>query len=1198
MELYVPAGPRGGGVVGSGYRIGSGAALTAAHVVATMPVWRADQPVPPDAYVQGVCWARPLGQVEWVLAVVAWRSADQDIAVLRLSSAVPALPEGSARTRWGRLDGKEQIAVSAVGFPWAQERPDGVRDTEQLFGFIAPDTMAKAGRSAVTVLTARPADRAGGSPWAGMSGAALFAGPFLVGVVVADPAGFGTDRVVAAPIAPLVSDPDAAALLGTRADLLTTVGPQLRLAVTAETSVALVPPYRAATARFGREPGRLLLPEYGIVPFAGGEGDLGTLETWCLTGAGPALRVITGAGGSGKTRLAAEMCLRMARRGWQAGFADSRVPGGQPQLEFDRPTLLVVDDADLDVTLLAKLIRTAGSWASEAPPLRVLLLARHVTGWWDTLNQRTDRLASELADPPLTLHDGALAPADRTGHYARAMKAFAAYLPEAVGSGDPAPPPLADPAFANPLLVHMHALLTICGAQVPTTGGEVRERILDALLDRERERWTTTFPGNVPTGGARTRHQSVAAVTLLTPPTETAAAQALAVIAEFAPGAQAGARAAVAAWLHELYPGSEPPWTTPMRPDPLAEQLLASCPQFSSLILACYSNIGTPGQLEQMLTELTRADSRAVVREGLALLLGAHLPDLLTAAVEAPAGRLPDLLDLALTRTPAPAAAATLVDRLPERSTGLAALAATLASQAVDHHRSRAAALADLLAPDLARSLHKLSVRLADLGRREDALAAIEEAVSLRRPLAAADPDAGTADLAASLDNLSSRLADLGRREDALAAIEEAVTFRRPLAAVRPDVFNPDLAMSLNKLSVRLADLGRREDALAAIDEAVTLRRPLAAARPDAFAPDLAASLHNLSSRLAAVGRWNDALAAVEEAVSLRRQLAAARPDAFAPDLAGSLNNLSNRLAELGRHEDALAAIEEAVGVYRPLAAARPERFTPDLAMALNNLPSRLAALDRDEDALAAIEEAVGVYRRLAAARPEPFTPDLAGALNNLSSCLGALDRREDALAAIEEAVGIYRRLAAARPDAFTPDLAGSLNNLSVRLADLGRREDALAAIEEAVGVYRRLAAARPEPFTPDLAMALNNLSVRLADLGRHEDALAAIEEAVGVYRPLAAAGPDVFTADLARTLLTYGSCLTKLSRPHDALVAYREAIALYRRLHVGHPDALRSNFVQALRSLVTDLRSLGAGDEADRADRELAILTSQPGGH
>ena len=45
---------------------------------------------------------------------------------------------------------------------------------------------------------------------------------------------------------------------------------------------------------------------------------------------------------------------------------------------------------------------------------------------------------------------------------------------------------------------------------------------------------------------------------------------------------------------------------------------------------------------------------------------------------------------------------------------------------------------------------------------------------------------------------LSVRLGDLGRREDALAAIQEAAGTYRELAAARPDAFRPDLAMSLN----------------------------------------------------------------------------------------------------------------------------------------------------------------------------------------------------------------------------------------------------------------------------------------------------------------------------------------------------------------------------------------------------------------
>lgn len=61
----------------------------------------------------------------------------------------------------------------------------------------------------------------------------------------------------------------------------------------------------------------------------------------------------------------------------------------------------------------------------------------------------------------------------------------------------------------------------------------------------------------------------------------------------------------------------------------------------------------------------------------------------------------------------------------------------------------------------------------------------------------AARPDAFRPDLASSLNNLAVRLADLGRPEDALAAIQEAVTIFRELAARRPDAYQQNLEQSL-----------------------------------------------------------------------------------------------------------------------------------------------------------------------------------------------------------------------------------------------------------------------------------------------------------------------------------------------------------------------------------------------------------------
>ncbi|WP_203901334.1 hypothetical protein, partial [Virgisporangium aliadipatigenens] len=55
-------------------------------------------------------------------------------------------------------------------------------------------------------------------------------------------------------------------------------------------------------------------------------------------------------------------------------------------------------------------------------------------------------------------------------------------------------------------------------------------------------------------------------------------------------------------------------------------------------------------------------------------------------------------------------------------------------------------------------------------------------------------------------DNLSVRLAGLGRREPALAAIEEAVTTRRRLATRWPDVYQQDLHESLEYLAELTSD--------------------------------------------------------------------------------------------------------------------------------------------------------------------------------------------------------------------------------------------------------------------------------------------------------------------------------------------------------------------------------------------------------
>jgi hypothetical protein len=111
------------------------------------------------------------------------------------------------------------------------------------------------------------------------------------------------------------------------------VGPRFRLAVTQDLSLTLAPPYRPMPAglEFTTAPVRLLLAEHGIVPFLGRQQLLDDLQAWCDPAPGSlGVQVLTGSGGSGKTRLAAELCVRLRGMGWDAGFADPPARTGRP----------------------------------------------------------------------------------------------------------------------------------------------------------------------------------------------------------------------------------------------------------------------------------------------------------------------------------------------------------------------------------------------------------------------------------------------------------------------------------------------------------------------------------------------------------------------------------------------------------------------------------------------------------------------------------------------------------------------------------------------------------------------------------------------------------------------------------------------------------------------------------------------------
>jgi hypothetical protein len=1176
--------------VGSGYLVSDQVVLTADHVVAGLPV----QPTDPSGLER--CEVRPLGLQDWLPARVVQHDAGRDVALLRLAADWRP-PAGSPAPGWGRLDGVEPVGCMAVGFPWAQARPDQVRDTEHLFGQIAPLTTAKAGRLAVNVVTAPPTARPDrGSPWAGMSGAALFAGPYLVGVVVVDPRRYGTDRLQATPISALDEFPDwwQAVGIGGVPELVG-VGPRFRLAVTQDLSLVLAPPYRPLPAglAFTTAPVRLLLPEHGIVPFLGRQQLLDDLQAWCDPTPGSlGVQMLTGTGGSGKTRLAAELCVRLRGAGWDAGFADVSTPNGQTKLGFERPTLLVIDDADFQMQLSTAIV----NWLvaqPHRPPLRLLLLARSQGAWWEQLSIQTDGLAEDYAAPPRSLEAGALTIAERERHRDTAAAVFAAQLPGEYPTVEV--PVLTDPEFANPLLVHMSVLLALLGQPVTTaSGGNPRTKVLQRLLNRERKRWTNSLPGAVLSDLSHAvATQAVSLATLTSPQTRPETVALLRAVPDLAE-ADLERRGRIADWLHQLYPG-QASYVAPLRPDLLAEQHLADTPDLAQLTRNAYQHTTSYAQVAQLLAELIRAArTHPAAQTALDQLLDSDFPELFDQAVGAPTSPIPGALTQALQLAPHPEAAAQLVGRLPQRSTALAALAATIRDQAVQHYRTLAEGNPDAYLPDLAVTLTNLGKSLSEVGQRQQALASAQEAIAIYRQLAKANPDAYLPDLATALTNISAFLSEMGQRQQALASAQEAITIYRQVVQANPDAYLPDLASALGNLGASLSDLGQRQQALASAQEYTDIYRQLAKANPDAYLPDLASGLNNLGVFLSEMGQRQQALAPAQEGVTIYRTLAEANPDAYLPDLARALNNLGIHQAEVGQRQQALAPAQEAIDIYRQLADANPDAYLPNLASALNNLGIRQAEVGQRQQALAPAQEATTVYRQLAEANPDAYLPYLARALGNLGASLSYLGQRQHALAATQEATTIHRTLVQANPDAYLPHLAMALTNLGIRLAEVSRQEEALAPTQEATAIYRALAEANPDAYLPYLARAVNKLGIRLAEVGRQEEALTPAQEATAIYRALAEANPDAYLPGLATALTNLGNRLAEVGQPQQALATDQEAVITYRQLAKVNSDAYLPDLATALTNLGMSLSEVGRPEKALAPTQEAVTISRQ----
>jgi len=271
-----------------------------------------------------------------------------------------------------------------------------------------------------------------------------------------------------------------------------------------------------------------------------------------------------------------------------------------------------------------------------------------------------------------------------------------------------------------------------------------------------------------------------------------------------------------------------------------------------------------------------------------------------------------------------------------------------------------------------ARILHNLATDLSNLGDTAGALEASEEALVICRRLASDNPRFVTR-VALVLANLSNHRSELGEHSAALEAAQEAVEIYRRLAEDDPQAYESDLARSLNIESNCLSDAQRHEDALAAISESVDILRRLTTLQPALYEPELAGRLHSFSARLRDVGNATEALKVARESVEIFQRLVWALPARFEEELSTALHGLAKSLSAAGEFEDALNTIREAVAIRRRLAEERPARLLPKLTASLESMAHRLVENGCLVDARATAREATSLYRVLVMEQPGRF---------------------------------------------------------------------------------------------------------------------------------------------------------------------------------------------------------------------------------
>jgi len=565
----------------------------------------------------------------------------------------------------------------------------------------------------------------------------------------------------------------------------------------------LAPAYTPLPSNY--TPLQLIRARYGVVPFHDRR-ELRNLRRWAMAptetageenasknnvGAGRspdvAVAVVTGVGGSGKTRLAAQLCHDLSSIGWCAGFlpttTDITVEELSALAELTTELLVVVDYAE--EARRGQLATVLRALRDRRSPTRIVLTARGTDVWWDEFREELeqDQDGVDLSKTLIISHLGEdrlqknLALFDRI--YRKAVRSFA----ERMNHPSPRNIVVPDNLGTTALDVVLRAWLAVCdeGADAAKKAS-TRNDLYDRVLAIEFAQWRKV-PALTEISGDHMR-RAAATLSMLAPSQdEDEVDEVLSRLPEWA--SEHLYRSRFANLLVHTLLRADGGDAVSLRPDPMAEHLILKVfskrPDLLDRVLPT-DPLEVPGledpDADDMLVQRALALGRQTQNACMVITRAASLdsektrrlagrvlrarPHLWGSALDVTINQggpfAPALEELIASGADLPLAEIENAIPLGHGVLRGAALAAT----------RRLAASAEQSPEQQARWANTLAIRLSEAGERGEALEAAREAADLYKALAGASPAAYTPNLASSLNNLANHLSEAGERGEAL----------------------------------------------------------------------------------------------------------------------------------------------------------------------------------------------------------------------------------------------------------------------------------------------------------------------------------------------------------------------------------------------------------------------------------------------